>query len=308
MSKILVIGSANTDFISKMKEFPVPGETVEGSLFLQAMGGKGANQALAAHKLGADVRFVTCLGKDINGENTINYYKNQNLDISLVVTVENVPSGTAMIWVDQMGENCIVVTPGANKILSPEHIDKMEDVIAKADMVVVQMEISYNTIKKTCEIANRNHTKLLLNAAPAHPIDPETMNRIDILVVNETEAEIISGKKIELIGIEAVVDELRSMGPTTVILTLGKNGSFLKNEKTVIKVPAYEVKTVDSTAAGDVFCGALAASLVKGHNWDEALKFATAASAICVNRMGAQPSIPSKNEVNIFLKNINNNS
>ncbi|MCG2462498.1 ribokinase [Flavobacteriaceae bacterium F89] len=301
MGEIVVIGSSNTDLILKMEYFPAPGETIEGTSFLQAMGGKGANQALAAHKLGGNVKFVTCLGNDMNGENTMKYYKRQKLDVSLAITVDGAPSGTAMIWVDKKGENCIVINPGANGMLSPEHIDKVKGVIAKADMVVVQMEIPYATVQKICEIAHRHNTKILLNVAPASKIDLETIQMIDILVVNETEAETISGERIESLGEEAVVDKLRTMGAQTVVLTLGKKGSLFKNDQTYFHVPAFKVEAVDSTAAGDVFCGALAAGLGKGHDWVKAIKFATAASALCVMRLGAQPSIPTEREVYDFL-------
>ncbi|MBD0777851.1 ribokinase [Maribacter sp. ANRC-HE7] len=298
---ILVIGSSNTDFIATMKKLPVSGETVIGTSFLQVMGGKGGNQAMAAHRLGGDVQFITCLGKDVNGKNTIEYYKKQKLDVSLSLTVDKVPSGTAMIWVDEKGENRIVVNSGANGKLSPEYIDQLEEVIAKASIVVIQMEIPYGTVKKICEIAHRNNTKILLNVAPACKIDSEIIKMINVLVVNETEAEIISGESIASLGVAAVVDKLRLMGARTVVLTLGKNGCFLKNDETFFRVPAYEVETIDTTAAGDVFCGALAVGLWKKQKWEEILEFATAASALCVMRLGAQPSIPTKSEVDEYL-------
>lgn len=302
MRRIVVIGSSNTDLIAKMDSFPAPGETIEGTFFMQAVGGKGGNQALAAHKLGGDVQFVTCLGKDSHGETIIRYYKEQNLDISLAITVDDdTPSGTAMIWVDRNGENCIVVNPGSNARLSPEHIDELEDVISAAFMVVVQFEIPYPTVKRICEIADRNHVKVLLNAAPARKIDPDTLHKIDILVVNETEAEEISGMKLENLGVEAVLSKLKDMGAKQVVLTLGKKGSFFKARESVLHVPAFEVEAVDSTAAGDIFCGALAVGLGKGYEWSKALKFASAASAISVTRLGAQPSIPTEEEVYEFL-------
>lgn len=301
MRKILVIGSSNTDLIATVKNFPKAGETIVGKSFLQAMGGKGANQAVAAHKLGGDVRFITCLGRDANGQNALKYYKEEGLDVSSSLIVDDVPSGTAIILVDEKGENCIVITPGANKMLTPAYIHEVERDIADSDMVVLQMEIPYATVKTVCELAHRNHKKILLNVAPACQLDKDLIKMIDILVINETEAETISGEKIETVGKEVVVDRLLAMGVNTVVLTLGKEGCLLKNNLIVRYVPAFIVETLDSTAAGDTFCGALAAELSRGRDWEEALIFATAASAICVTRMGAQPSIPTEKEVREFL-------
>ena len=299
--RILIVGSSNTDLIATVKSFPTAGETIVGKSFLQAMGGKGANQAVAAHKLGGDVKFITCLGRDANGQNALKYYKDEGLDVSSSLIIDDVPSGTAIILVDEKGENCIVITPGANKMLSPAYIYKVEEEIAASDMVVLQMEIPYETVKTVCEIAHKNHKKVLLNVAPACQLDEDLIKKIDILVVNETEAETISGEKIEIVGSEAVVDTLLAMGANTVVLTLGKKGCLLKNNQIVLYVPAFMVETLDSTAAGDTFCGALAAELSRDHNWEEALKFAAAASAICVTRIGAQPSIPAEKEVREFL-------
>lgn len=301
MGKILVIGSSNTDLIASVKTFPTAGETIVGKSFLQAMGGKGANQAVAAHKSGGDVKFITCLGRDANGQNALKYYKEEGLDVSSSLIVDGVPSGTAIIMVDEKGENCIVITPGANKMLTSDYIYKVKEAIIESDMLVLQMEIPYETVKTVCELANQNHKRVLFNVAPACQCDEDLMKKIDILIVNETEAEAISGEKIAIAGKEAVVDKLLAMGVNTVVLTLGKKGCLLKNNQQVLYVPAFIVEALDSTAAGDTFCGALAAELSRGHDWAVALKFATAASAICVTRMGAQPSIPSEKEVREFL-------
>lgn len=301
MSKILVIGSSNTDLIAKVERFPVAGETITGKLFMQAMGGKGANQALAAHRSGGDVSFVTCLGSDANGRNALQYYAAEGLDVSLALKVEDAPTGTAMILVNDEGENVIVITPGANHKLSPAYISNLNAEISNASMVMLQMEIPFETVLKVCEIARRHNTPVLLNVAPARKIDKDLIALIDILVVNETEIETICGHQIAVEGEERVMDLLLDAGARTVILTLGKRGCIVKNKNFCEHISAYEVDTVDSTAAGDTFCGALVAQLGAGVDMVEAIRFATAAAAICVTRIGAQPSIPKEKEIKTFL-------
>lgn len=302
MSKIVVVGSSNTDLIAKVKNFPLAGETIEGISYMQAMGGKGANQAVAAHRLGGDVSFITCLGDDANGQNTLKYYNEEGLNVSSSLIVKGISSGTAMIFVDENGENCIVITPGANNMLTSDYIAKVEAEIANAEFVVLQMEVPYDTVKTVCSLAKKHNKKVILNVAPARELDEEILKNVDILVVNETEAETISGEKIEAIGKEAVIEKLVSMGASTVLLTLGKEGCLLKNGKTEIEIKAFVVEALDTTAAGDTFCGALAARLSKGESWEDTLKFASGASAICVTRMGAQPSVPTEKEVLGFLQ------
>ena len=303
MGKILIIGSSNTDLITTMKRFPAPGETIEGTGFFTAMGGKGANQAIAALRSGGDASFITSLGTDVNGQSALEYYKQQGLDVSMSLIVDGVPSGTAVIWVNETGENSIVITPGANNKLSPEYIQGLEKAIQEAGLLVMQMEIPYETVSAVCKIAQKYGRKVMLNVAPARKVDDALLKAVEILVVNETEAETITGRKLEENNVEEMVDLLLSMGPKVVLLTLGDKGCFLKTGTEKHVVPAFKVCPVDTTAAGDTFCGAVAAEYMSGKNWDEILKFATAAAAISVTRMGAQPSIPEQSEVRKFLNN-----
>lgn len=307
MRKILVIGSSNTDFITNVKHFPQPGETIVGKDFYQVMGGKGANQAVAVHKLGGITKFITCLGDDTNGRNFLKYYNEIGLDVSYSLIKKNISSGTAMITVDENGENHIVITPGANNMLSTEYIKKVENVIKSCDIILLQMEIPYETVSLACEIAYSYNKIVMLNVAPARVLDSVILKMIDYLIVNEVEAEMISGIEYDGTNKEEIIDKLLSLGASTVILTLGKEGSIIKNNSINRFIPAYNVKVIDTTGAGDTFCGAFAAELSKGCNLDEALHFATAAAAICVTRMGAQPSIPSEKEVRDFMKNNNLN-
>ena len=301
MKKIVVIGSSNTDLITKVKKFPAPGETIIGKEYLQAMGGKGANQAIAAHRLGGEVQFITSLGNDTNGKLALAYYKREGLNVSSSLIVDGVASGTAIIMVDEHGENSIVITPGANNKLSATYLSTIETIIKEFDILVLQMEIPYETVKEACALAKKNQTQVILNFAPATSIDNELLCNVDILVVNETEAEKISGEKIENVGKDEVVNIILEKGVDTVVLTLGKNGCFFKNREGKLYFRAFEVDPVDTTAAGDTFCGALATEIARGNSWENALIFASAAAANCITKMGAQPSIPNENEVRLFL-------
>ncbi|HEX7016204.1 MAG TPA: ribokinase [Cyclobacteriaceae bacterium] len=302
MGKILVIGSSNVDLITRVERFPAAGETVTGKLFVQAMGGKGANQALAAHRAGGNVSFVTCVGADAYGEAALQYYAVEGLDVSLARRMDDSPTGTAMILVNDEGENVIVVTPGANEKLLPVHIRNISSEISEASMVMLQMEIPLDTVKEACDVAKLHNVPVLLNVAPARKIDESLIRLTDILVVNETEIETICGHRIAEMGEEGVIDMLFAMGASTVILTLGKRGCMVRSATLREHIPAFEVDTVDSTAAGDTFCGALVARLSKGANIVEAATFASAAAAICVTRLGAQPSVPLEKEVVNFWK------
>ena len=284
-----------------VKDFPLAGETIHGLSYMEAMGGKGANQAIAAHRLGGDTKFITSVGDDANGRAALEYYRNEELDVSSSQIVSDVASGTALIMVDQSGENCIVVTPGANDHLLPEYIADIEHIIREADILLLQMEIPYETVKTVAGLANRHDIDLFLNVAPAKALDAELIGNIDVLIVNQTEAETITGQKFEDTGKEKLVDQLLSMGVAAVVLTLGSEGCYFKNDTGSFDVEAYEVDPLDTTGAGDTFCGALVAQMAMGQDWKSAIQYANAAAALCVTKMGAQPSIPTQHEVNAFL-------
>lgn len=302
-SKILVVGSTNTDLIAKVDHFPKAGETLEGISFQYAMGGKGANQAIAAVRTGGNVTFLTSLGNDANGNNALNYFKKNGLDISFSLISNSETTGTAMIWVDKNGENSIIIIPGANKLLSPDYILANQEIIENTDIIVLQMEIPYETIKTICKIAFQKGKKVILNVAPAYRLEDEILKAVYILVVNKTEAEFLAEEKIEDVGDEAIVEKLLKRGVQNVLLTLGNKGCLFKNRNELLRVPAFSVKAVDTTAAGDTFCGALATGISKNRCMQDVLEFASAAAAISVTKLGAQPSIPNKEEINNFLKN-----
>ena len=308
-SQIIVIGSSNVDYIVTVDHFPKGGETLEGFSFSQAMGGKGANQAVAACRSGGAVSFITCVGNDLNGENALAYYGKEGMDVSLSLVKENVTTGVASIWVDKHGENSIIVIPGANQHLTSNHIIPHSNRLVQANTILLQMEIPYETVKTICKIST-GHTKVILNAAPAYSIEDEILQSIYMLVVNETEAETISKCQIAQIGEEGVVNALLEKGVKNVILTLGGNGCIYSNGTDWLKIPAFKVQVKDTTAAGDTFCGALAVGIEKYTGMKQALIFASAAAALCVTSLGAQPSIPHEKEIveflnsnNIYLKN-----
>ena len=267
--KIVVIGSSNIDMVAQVSHLPAPGETVGDACFMQLLGGKGANQAVAAARLGASVTFITSLGN-------------------------------ALIFVADSGENCIAVAPGANYSLLPDAVIRFEKVIDEADMIVMQAEIPYETVKKVALLANERGKKVLLNPAPACPIDRELMNSVDLLVVNEVEASFISDMSYTGDNLDEIATALMESGARNVIITLGSCGVYMKNKKETVRISGYKVNAVDTTAAGDTFCGALAVACSQRGLDREALEFANVAAAIAVTRMGAQPSIPTLEEVGRF--------
>ena len=298
MGKIVVIGSSNTDLVIRTPRIPSPGETLIGSDFMINAGGKGANQAVAAARMGGDVCFVACVGDDGFGAEAVRHYAGEGIDTSYIVRRNGVASGVALIAVDDAAENSIVVAPGANALLSPADIDAVESEIAAADYLLVQLEIPMETVARATELAVRHGVRVILNPAPAAPIADEVLARLDLITPNRSETELLTGLKVENVGdAVAAAAWFRGRGVRRVAVTMGSAGALVADERGEEFVPAYRVEAVDTTAAGDVFNGALAVAPSEGPELGAAARFAAAASSIACTRIGAQRSIPQRREV-----------
>ncbi len=296
-NKIVVIGSANTDMVVKSKKLPLPGETILGGTFFMNAGGKGANQAVAAARLGGNVTLVAKVGNDIFGTQTISGLKNEQIVTDYVFIDDTTPSGTALIMVNEEGENCIVVAPGANGQLLPPDIARVKN-ISDAEIILMQLEIPMETIAAVAKIAKANKQKVIINPAPAQKLADELLNGLFLITPNETEATLLTGIKVEDEATAAqAADIFLSKGVQNVIITLGKQGAYFKNADGTLKIDAPVVKAMDTTAAGDTFSGALTVALTEKKDWVNAIKFAVEAASISVTRMGAQASVPYRKEM-----------
>lgn len=297
--KIIVIGSANTDMVVKAKTLPLPGETLLGGTFFMNAGGKGANQAVAAARLGGNVTLFAKVGNDIFGKQTIEGLQKEKINTEFVFVDEQAPSGTALIMVNEVGENCIVVAPGANANLLPADISILKN-LRDAAIILMQLEIPMVTISGVAKIAKANNRKLMLNPAPAQPLDDELLNGLFLITPNETEAALLTGVSVTdeaTASIAAAV--FLNKGVQNVIITLGKHGAFFQNADLKLKFNAPAVKALDTTAAGDTFSGAIAVALTEGMDWKQAINFAIEAASISVTRMGAQASVPYRSEIDL---------
>jgi ribokinase len=301
MSKkgILVIGSSNTDMTVKTMELPRPGETVLGGVFTMGAGGKGANQAVAAQRLGGNVKFICKVGKDIFGDNSIAQYKQEGLDTSGILRSE-LPSGVALISVDQHAENCIVVASGANGDLSEADIDSFEEDLKECAILLLQLETPIPSVLKAAKIAHEAGATVVLNPAPATALPEEIFRYIDLFIPNETELSTFSGLSVtNAEEAEKAAAAMQAKGVGKLIVTMGSKGALICEGGPGVFVPAHKVKAVDTTAAGDTFCGALCVAVSEGKSLKEAAEFACAASALTVQKMGAQNSIPYRKEINL---------
>jgi len=299
--KILVVGSSNTDMVIKTNHLPHPGETVLGGTFFMNPGGKGANQAVAIARLDGLIAFICKTGSDIFGQESKQLFEIEGIDTSYMFIDSIHPSGVALITVDSKAENCIVVASGANADLSIADILAVHEAIEKADIILMQLEIPVDTVKYVAATAKKLNKKVILNPAPAQPLDNELLQSLFLLTPNEKEAEMISGIKIiDADSLQACARAICDKGVQSVIITLGSKGAYLYNNTLHETISSYKVTAIDTTAAGDIFNGALAVAISEGCDLAEAVGFANKAAAISVTRLGAQSSAPYRHEVDVF--------
>ncbi len=300
MKKVIVIGSSNTDMVVRSEHLPRPGETVLGGGFMMAGGGKGANQAVAVARMGHPVIFAAALGKDIFGDEAVARYKEYGIDTSYIVR-KDTPSGVALIMVDGGAQNSISVALGANNELSLEDVMPALDIIEEGDIVLLQLEIPMETVESAIKVAAEKGARVILNPAPAAKVSAEALSKLYLITPNQTEADLLTGVSADEVGgAKKAAEALCALGVQKVVVTLGADGALLYEDRKAEIIPAHKVNAVDTTAAGDVYNGAMCAALAEGMPLVEALRFATKASAISVSREGAQPSIPSREEVDNF--------
>lgn len=297
--KIVVVGSFNADLTSTMARMPRRGETVHGREFVIGPGGKGSNQAVAAARLGAEVTFVGRIGQDVFAPYALNMWQQEGIDTRFVIQDPQLATGVAPIFVDDAGENSIVVVLGANLALSPADVDAAAAAIASADILLTQLEIDYSTAAHALQLARQHGVRTILNPAPAGPLPASILRLADYVTPNETELELLSAER----GMppERAAASLLGRGDQTIIVTLGSRGAMMVRQDGSTLVPGYPVGVVDTTGAGDAFNGGLAVALAEGKGEAEAIAFANATAALCVTRPGTAPSMPRRDEVDAFI-------
>ena len=300
--RILVVGSSNTDMIIKMERIPRPGETIIGGEFTSAAGGKGANQAVGAARAGGAVTLVARIGQDMFGDKAVAGFIADGINVDYIVCDRTSPSGVALIFVGQNGENSIAVASGANAKLTPADVQKAKGAFRGVSVLLLQLETPLDTVQAAAELAAAADARVILNPAPARPLPDKLLRRLYLLTPNESEAELLTGVAVDNVdGAAKAADALLARGVQNVIITMGARGAWVAGEGIRQVIPAFKVKAVDTTAAGDVFNGALALALAEGKPLLEAARFASAAAAISVTRMGAQTSAPTRKEIERLL-------
>ncbi|AJJ58702.1 ribokinase [Yersinia pseudotuberculosis] len=301
--KLVVLGSINADHILNIEQFPRPGETVIGQQYNVAFGGKGANQAVAAGRSGADIAFIACVGDDDIGERVRQQLTADKIDTQPIEAIKGATTGVALIFVNSDGENVIGINAGANSAVTPEYLRRYQQQVIDADALLMQLESPLDTVIAAAKLAKQHQTQVILNPAPARKLPDELLTLVDMITPNETEAERLTGIHIEQDDDAAKAAQiLHDKGITTVIITLGSRGVWLSEQGKGKLVAGFKVNAVDTIAAGDTFNGALLTALLEGQSMDVAVRFAHAAAAIAVTRPGAQPSIPWRAEIDSFLQ------
>ncbi len=297
-ASIVVAGSSNTDMVLKTTRFPKPGETILGGDFFMFQGGKGANQAVAAARLGADVTFICKLGADLFGDNAIRHYRKEGINVHQIVQTESAPTGVALITVNAEGENEIVVAQGANAMFAASDLENAQTVLATAGYFLTQLETPLATLEFLSEYARMHQKKLVLNPAPAADIPAAVYQGLFLITPNETEAELLTGIAVnDEPTARQAADVLKARGVLNVIITMGSRGAYVSAGSLQEMIATEKVAAIDTTAAGDVFNGALVVALSEDKSWKEAAAFACRAAAISVTKMGAQSSAPFRNQV-----------
>lgn len=303
--KLVVLGSINADHILTLDHFPHPGQTLNGQKYQVAFGGKGANQAVAAGRSGADTTFIACVGDDALGHEIKAQLANDNVKIDAVSVVENESTGVALIFVNQVAENCIGIHAGANACLTPEYVLQHKDLITSADALLLQLETPLQSIIDAAKIATQAGVKVILNPAPARELPEDLLRLVDVITPNETEALSLTGIIIHNEDDAAnAACVLHTKGIKTVVITMGSRGVWLSESGEGQLINGFKVDAIDTIAAGDTFNGAFVTAILEGKTAPEAAKFANAAAAIAVTRSGAQPSVPWREEIDVFLQKV----
>lgn len=295
---IIVVGSLNVDYVMRVPTLPRPGETLSGSGFDVLGGGKGANQGLAAARLGGDVTFVGCVGADDGGARLTGVLESAGANVANIRSVADESTGAAIIFVDDAGENCIGVNAGANAALTVEDIHNAAEHFSSASYLLTQLETPLETVRAALSLAQQHGITCVLNPAPAAELDSELLALVDVITPNETEAETLTGISVtDTQSAERAAAALHELGIGKVVITLGAAGALLSDGKQSQVVSAPSVDVVDTTAAGDTFNGAMVAALARGESMEQAVAFGNRAAAVSVTRFGAQPSIPAIDEI-----------
>jgi ribokinase len=303
--RIVVVGSSNTDMVVVARRLPSPGETVTGGQFVMAPGGKGANQAVAAARLGAQVTFVAKVGTDVFGDQAVEGYRREGIDAALILRDPAHHTGVALILVDERGENLISVASGANHALSPGDVEQAAERIRAADALMLQLEIPLEAVERATELAAEAGVPVILDPAPAPdaPLGEALLRRVTYLTPNESEAQRLTGVEVsDEASARAAASRLHEQGVAHVIVTMGGRGALVSEPGGAVMVPPYRIEARDTTAAGDAFNGGLAVALGRGMSLSEAVPWASMVGALSATRLGAQPSLPTADEVLRFAE------